>query len=521
MARNKKAAQEARALRLAKSKVKTLDYDELWTDAKTGSDDEEAGGIALDLNDETILNHASWPSAGTVSGYTRGAAGEAEASVNDDVTDQQMIEIFHQSKTPLDQLDSSDGLWRLPATRKQASAYKSHGIAKFYEMAYRLIFKYWHVDAAEAVPEEMRKFTPYSMALFVALRRLASHSQQQPKFARDMLVAVWQSRLRSMSLDPLCSTLEITYRKVGLKTPGSEFMESHIQETNLGLTLDDVAMARSKEETSARRAPEEHQIQQTKRERKAERKASRKATRTERGTDVPSGVSKSIDGGLGKRQTRKEKAKAREKAIGPKGDKLLRFLQEESGVVLDLDSGNYVSSSHAAAGAVPPNSPTRQIHGIFTSQSADANPFDALTNDNHIAANGPVSKSSIKAAKMDRHHDTELSGLFNKVNFINNSAPGPKALPNKKIRRLAEGGYSGRASSSYGQKKENFAQLPTLYQKAGEKNMAAAMEGLEKMGLDHGDDDAGGEADDAGGEAGGGASLGTINGVVEEEDEEL
>ena len=483
------------------------------TTVENGSDDEQTGGVSLDSDVQLT---------------------------------QEMMAMYHQPKAiALDRLANDDSLWQPPPAPDNGPAStippemgkpEMHTIPKFYLEIRRVFRSAWGKTLLEVVPEEMRKFTPYSFALLLAIRRVASHSKQHPEIGHEVLFEAWQDRMHSQLLNPFSGDnigLQVSTLAVELLEPRTE---SHIQETNYGLTLADAAEARRRVVGLMNRRTNQVEMQRTKREKKAEEKMARKA---ERVANKDGGITKTTAAKTPK-QKRKESDKMREKLVGPKGDKLLRFLQEESGVVLDLDSGDYVNTTMPTkAGAVPPNSPEMMTDSAFLNVPARAptsNAFDALMDAPDLTENAPEQsgkptqsdKLPSKINRKDNHHAEQLSNMFRKVNFEDEEPNGKKKLKKSREKKLIEGGASGNSSRRYDQlteaRKRRFANMPTLYARVGEKNMDDALEGLGKMVIEQEQ-----EQQEPGGEEGGGVRLslgdgnGNGNGVAaaEMDDEEL
>lgn len=501
--------------------------------------------------DNTSSDYIALDSAMATDNPNMGQNGAGEHMQTDSdqvIVNQQARMLYHQSDTPLDQRNV-DSLWEFPNPAGQGKVVgKAHPIAKLFQKNCDLIARHWRISPEEVVPEEVRAQTPYSFALFLALRRLASHSKQSPKVGREALMQAWDHRVNGLAGTEYDGSLQVVETRVAdflFKSPSE--CEDVIQETNYGITLADaraangLATANMKAQQAQERQPAgklrggdrkaRAELQVARKERKAKNKASRDAVMESRGEDVQPSAAK-----ISKKERKKqEKAGIMQKKMnGEAGYKLLQFLtsndDEDGGVTLAEIEYGTVGDADSADGAnvAPPNSP-ENTDAMYSNESARALRNAARTDRKAKIANEKVQdlaardnlpppmlkpkdgqaqnsgQEDDKIMRHDRHNANMLSQMFNRVDMDTDKVRRGKA---KKV--MASAAQHDTALPS---QRLNLAAIPTLYtQREAEAATAAQLAGFGEMKLGGGS--AGVNLDEDA--EGGGVALGLAN-----EDEEL
>lgn len=440
----------------------------------------------------------------------------------------QMQMLYHQNPTPLSQRVNTRNLWNFPDPAGQGMVVsKAHPIAKQFHQTCALIRKHWKLDPKHIVPEEMRAYTPYSLALTLALRRCASHTKQEPLIAEEAIRAAWRQRTG----DPLFDGRSVQVFKTRVEDVlfNPAFCEEVIQECSHGLTLADVnrvgkLVVSEMKQHKARLPQPSGQLRGGDR---AANKAAKKAARAEKKAKQQD----FRDKGLKKRQEaaasfetqkvakrhRKKAAKAsnmESKMNGQAGYKLLEFLSgkddEDDGGGVTLTGLEYGTvGDEDAASVAPPNSPTEQSVMAQEPSLPPSAPYlhktkrqrrQAQNSDPVLSADPDL---AVHASNRDRHNDNVLSQMFNRVDMDST-----RALQAKKAKRLMASAakYEGVLPNQ----KMKLAEIPTLYAQQGMKLQDEASEVLSKMQLE-------GEAKDGGDGEIGGEQGGVAVGGDEEE----
>ena len=415
-----------------------------------------------------------------------------------------MERIYHQDKKPLSQRTDLSSLWQFPNPDSgDAELHKMHPIGKMFHKNYDLIKKHWAVDPQQVVPDEMRAQTPYSQALFLALRRLASSTKKDYQVAQEALLSVWRDRVGTpsgLAFDK--SGMQFFQTQVGphfAKTGNAidNNLETVIQETNYGLTLQDALTAgtlgrkftrvakaeRSQPGGKLRGGASAAQRADTRdmRKQKKEQKAvSREAELQRRQKDLNyfAGKGPASDSKISKKKERKQASKMRNKVVGEKGYKLLQFLQGDDKNTVVLNGDNSTNNVLGDGNAAPPNSPEPN-----TTQPLDA-PEQMVENAtdhkitrrsrNHGASSDPAVANY--ANNTDRHNDRLLSQMFNRVDVDSQ-----RKLKAKKEKKLMQD--VSQRQGSLPSDRVKLAELPTLHAQQGSRRETEALEGLAKVAL--------------------------------------
>lgn len=147
-------------------------------------------------------------------------------------------------------------LWRIPEVRRPGSEHtrndgKDSMPAHIFEKSCKLIQQHWGCKPAIAVPDMLLESTPYSLALLLQLRMLASYSKKDRMNAHAILTNEWESRMKLLELGG--QHFEFGMRVLQTTMPAhvdgmanplhTPHCESQIQENVFGLTLQDVVQA--------------------------------------------------------------------------------------------------------------------------------------------------------------------------------------------------------------------------------------------------------------------------------------
>lgn len=402
----------------------------------------------------------------------------------------EMQRIYQQDPMPLVQRANVDDLWQFPSPHPQSvQLHMTHPIGKLFYKTCDLIKRHWRMEPRDIVPLEMRSHTPYSQALLLSLRRLASHTKGDYKAGQQALLTVWRDRVNEpsgLAFDKTGIQYFQTLVKNYLVNAGA--CETVVQETYYGLTLQDVQTAikvgnrivKALSRTAAKptgtlrggdRAAWRAERQAQKSERKAREKASRNADLEKRQKDfAPFGASSKV----AKRQEQKQTSKMRQKVNGEKGYKLLRFLQgegEEDTPVNISDDGE-TDPKPTDATAAPPNSPV-------PSNQQNENNMDRIMSDGSGKKKERHRKSKATdnyASGLDRHNDQHLSQMFNRVGMDDQ-----RKFKRKKTERLMAGATARQGSLPSDRVK--LAEIPSLFAQQGPRLEVDALEKLSKVEL--------------------------------------
>ena len=409
--------------------------------------------------------------------------------------------IYHQTSMPLIQSAAfnAGNLWKLPEPMSGADeAHAGHLIGRrFYDIR-NLIIRYWDINPSEVVPPEMRDQTPYSLALFLAIRRLASNTKHDLDRGQRALLTAWRDRVGRGSNEQVDARgIQIQQTKVVLG-PGSEGCEEFIQETDCGLMLDDVEAA-SKIAKKMSRGEKIHPsagkvpsgplrdkkgaiidvsggtTRASRAQMRAQRKKAQQNNKAAHGAEIEKRQKEpklhAAQSKVSKRLERKKEDKMQSKlSKGEKGYKLLQFLQgddDDDNVTLN---GTETTKTDAPAGDVaPPNSP--EPNPMQSSRFADPDVVDLTMRDERHAAGVPKKKS-----REDRHNDRILSQMFNRVDMASD-----KGLGAKKEKKMLES--ASKKEGSLPSDRVKLAEIPTLYAQQGQRMELPVRPG---MGVDGG-----------------------------------
>lgn len=435
--------------------------------------------------------------------------------------------IYQQDPTPLPQRANEGDLWQFPNPDPQSEQlHSTHPIGKLFYKTCDIINRHWDVEPYDIVPLEMRSYTPYSQALLLGLRRLASHTKGDYQAGQQALLTVWRDRTQQPS--------GVAFDKAGVQCfqtvvkeylVGSGACETVIQETNYGLTLQDAQIA-TKVGTKIMKALSRTATQpigtlrcgnrQARRADKLVRKSERKAREmTSRNADVEKRQKNlapfAANSKIAKRQEQKQASKMRQKVTGEKGYKLLRFLQGEGeeGFPVDISDEEENDTKPADATAAPPNNPqpSKQQNGDTVDRTMSDGTGTKKERHRKSKATGNY------ASGLDRHNDQFLSQMFNRVGMDDQ-----RNLKKKKAEKLV-GGATAR-QGSLPSDRVKLAEIPSLFAQQGtrlEEKLGKVELVTEEQGVRGQSVFARGDGDGAAG--GGGPGQGEV--VVISDDEDL
>lgn len=401
-----------------------------------------------------------------------------------------MKHIYHQNRALLDHRENII-LWRFPSpTPREIQEHQRHVIGRNFHKACDLIMRHWQVEPAEALPEEMRATTPYSQALLLALRRLASNTKGNREAAQEVLLSVWQDRLNSpsgLSKDETGTGLFQTEAAAFIVNP--QGCETHIIESVHGLTLEDVfstqrtIKAPHKVPKTASSVPagrlrgsvskaERAALKEQKKKDRSVKKASRDADVKVRQEDAVRIHEKSR---IQKKQERKETSKMRDQISRDNGYKLLQFLQDEDEGGITLEPPGKEVTAGPCGDVPPPNSPEPDTEpGVPERKMRDA--MKPRSNVTKVTTPDADAVGEVQLLSGRDHHDYNLlSQMFNRVDMDS------KGMGQKKTRKLLDG--VSKRTNALPDTKVNFSEIPTLYAQQGLKREEDALEGMEKMKL--------------------------------------
>ena len=370
---------------------------------------------------------------------------------------------YHQDAV-FHMINSGEFHWTLPVdpgTVTDESLRFSHA-ALSYEKACKIIGREWRgVTAFTCVPADRRAMTPYSLIMLIQLRRLASHTKKNRAAALDALDNAWQMRQAAnprLSVEKpkvVCTQVheDDEYRHF-------PFAEMQILEVEQGLILEDVGKAlkaiaaerkklRRQEKTPRARGGNKRQAMA------ADGKVFANAS-TYKVNDTP-------DAKISKRRLRKAERKARVQIHGPKGDKLLRFLQDEEN-------------------AFDRASESEHLH------PASANGSGATAGTNVPQQQMPMTDPSLcKTKRADRHNDKMMSRLFVRMDLVN------EKTQDRLHKRMEMGGDSrSNACKSMPAEKMEWAKMPSLFEQMRNREAGEMELGFDKLNLEEEDNEEGG-----------------------------
>jgi hypothetical protein len=191
-------------------------------------DPDKSGGISIDMS------HFSLPKPL-----------QPGSNITDENGESEMREWYLQH--PIEFLNETGDLWQQPRpnsrNRKAARGNNVHfKVPALYNQCCRLISKHWQCDFERYIPEELRKQTPYSLALLTQLRKLASKTKRNHTLAHATLLKVWHDRISEFQ-NP---NPEWPYQFVETHSRIDQECESSIQEHIYGLMIADVQIALSR-----------------------------------------------------------------------------------------------------------------------------------------------------------------------------------------------------------------------------------------------------------------------------------
>ncbi|KAK4551859.1 hypothetical protein LTR86_010855 [Recurvomyces mirabilis] len=227
--------------------------DDATVDLRMSGDGSEAGGVALPGPDDDYVafendEHVAVSGTPNPGHMQHPKKTKAEAL---DILMSRPAEFFLQSSAAVT-LPGAE-LWCLPLQDGVSGdlaweilGFEVAGSQSTYRYVCDFIERNWHCSAAHALPQIFRKSTPYSLALLLQLRMLASSTEGDLLVAHTMLHDQWARRLRLAGLEPRNGAIVLQSTIVSghaVRNRGkSDYCEQIIQENVYGVTLEDVAM---------------------------------------------------------------------------------------------------------------------------------------------------------------------------------------------------------------------------------------------------------------------------------------
>ena len=432
MARTKQAARRRNNMKIEDIPIPANHVTPEQQEDLTASDDDAMeleidGGVSLDLDDAT-LDYSNLSSS------------------NHD----KMVAMYHQ--TPISELQDTSDLWRLPVTPlyTNRSALRRTGInnnvALLYHNSCRLIWNHWRCEPTVCIPDDLRKQTPYSLAMLSQLRVLASHTKQNFAMAQSLLMEAWRARFHTLTLPGEHTSLHI------VETVVTDFRpcEHTIQENGLGLMLGDVEQALGvlREYRHDGRQQAKNKPQQRQQGRGAQ--TQKKQARLER--------------------RREAKLAWQESARSDVADKVTKRRREEKAAKNPLHNPEQLQDMKMSTGdpthlisIAPPNSPVLASsstvplsqRGVTLHDQTNGEPRTQRSDGavGHFSTNGPNNENQYN----------HMSGLLNKMGMDRTTRSG-----RRRVKRLKAGGLSrlGQQPVTLPSERVNLNTLPTLHDMA-------------------------------------------------------
>lgn len=314
----------------------------------------------------------------------------------------EMIRVYGQ--TSIAKLDDTSDLWRLPASPiyMKKSRFKSYGIthpiAVHYHQSCRIIRNRWKSDPVSCIPSDLRRQTPYSLAMLSALRGLACSTPSNFALAQSLLLEKWRDRFHSLTIQGEHTNVYIVETLVQDPKPREEKIEENV----FGLMLEDVRKAR------------ETLSQDTKDVRRDAKQAQKKISRAM----VADRVSQ-------RRRGEKEANQGRRRKRRDLDDDLQDMLKSEYASIHNVRHG---------VSAVPPNSPA-----ITNQRMQPLPPVHAILSEsaNEATSSGLDEEATSSLSKAERSQLNQTKNLMNKMG-IEWSTQSKKT----RLKRLRAGGLS-------------------------------------------------------------------------------
>lgn len=381
-------------------------------------------------------------------GGVRIITSSGEASSSDTL---QLEKIYHQA--PVTELDSSSYMWRLPVNPGHYNPQKlkhsqDHPIVKAYQRHCGIISKHWTCHPDDCIPLEVRKQTPYSLAMLSSLRRLASFTKQNFQLAQSLLLESWQER--SSQRETLVNE-NVVLSETIVKRPRGMGRDSEfkIQENLFGLMLEDVDRVwRSiKRGRAQRRRANRASKPELKTPQCIARQQTKLALKLARNEDLQSSIAERVT----KRRRNGRAAKLAAAQMTSFEDEL---------VDVQIGSSIHGQTGFQGAFAAPPNSPvsTYDRPNIFASEVA-LREVGSRHNEQAGTANQD-DEALYKPSKLDRHQDNQMSRVLNNIDIDTQ-----KDMKRRRFRRLQAGGQSrsGHQKIAMPSEKTKFNSLPSLH----------------------------------------------------------
>ncbi|KAK3710476.1 hypothetical protein LTR37_010319 [Vermiconidia calcicola] len=409
-------------------------------------DAEDQGGVALSDDDDDT-------------DFLPPALGSDSSSIH-------MIPIAMYHQTPFEQLQDTTNLWTLPVARKSVKTTQkdgAHRTAVIYHKSCHLIIRHWQCDPEECIPDSLRKQTPYSLALLLSLRRLASHTKKEFEIAQSLILETWRKRMDSMSQSRDHTGLSMVETDLtSTKFKANEvynFLEPKVQENIFGLMLVDVEWASKHPSVKCLARERRQRTKPMKQERKWERKQERKLA-------MQQAQSKAKAERQASQQSRLERQEGPASHIAEAVVQRRRAEKTNKFEVLDqADSFNgplnlaFRPKSGGRTAAAPYNSPATSDRAKIDVQAIQSASDPRQTNANATDENDHevIYDPSLRAT---RHRDNELSRQMNMIGMNRD-----RVLREKRLKKLHTGGDSRRMHQSVVMPAErlDLSSVPSLH----------------------------------------------------------
>ncbi|KAI7164672.1 hypothetical protein KC343_g6445 [Hortaea werneckii] len=145
--------------------------------------------------------------------------------------------------------DSDAPLWQLPTDRHIQNGRSVATIihspeGKLFVKTCQLFGRNWECESQDALPDEAKTLTPYSLALLVKLGKLSRWTKKERIYGHEVLVSEWKARLQAYGYPSEPSGRNMVKVEVtGGPRAEIDFCESFIEENDQGVTLADVQNA--------------------------------------------------------------------------------------------------------------------------------------------------------------------------------------------------------------------------------------------------------------------------------------
>lgn len=366
----------------------------------------------------------------------------------------EMMEVYHQ--TPVTNLEDTSDLWRLPVTplHKKRSEVKqagiTHQIALTYHNSCRLIWNHWKCEPTVCIPDDLRRQTPYSLALLSQLRYLATNTKQNFALAQSLLIDSWRVRFHTLTIPDDRTSIHMVETRVS----GMPGCEHQIHENVFGLTLHDVSEAHKTLRKYRREGRQQNSKaqQQTKKERQ-QTKSDRQQMKKER-------QQAKMEAKLAWRES--TRSLIAERVIQRRRDQKAvqnAYLNTDLDDLQDVQMLSHDPDHNGSLGVsvAPPNNPVLAGNTFSLSSEGvrlrnDQNDGGAKTDENRRAVD--------QTLKNEQNQYNQMSNLINKMGMDGSEQSG-----RKRLKRLRAGGLSrfGHQPATLPSERVNLNNVPTLH----------------------------------------------------------